>query len=539
MVTSGTISHRDFTLEAVTFMAKIQRALISVSDKTGILDFARKLASIGVKILSTGGTAKVLRDNNISATDVSDHTGFPEMLDGRVKTLHPKIHGGLLGRRDRPEHLKAMMAHGIDPIDLVVVNLYPFESTVFRAGVTLEEAVENIDIGGPSMLRSAAKNFHDVAVVIDPVDYDRVWDELERYGGEMSRETRFSLAAKAFARTAKYDAAISAYLERVLLKPGEEIRFPEVLTLTYEKAQHLRYGENPHQQAAFYRESLPGESTLARARQIHGKEMSFNNYLDAHAALELVREFEVPVAAIIKHNNPCGVAVAEEPRLAYLRAKEADPTSAFGGVIAFNKMVDAETAQEVVATFYEVIIAPEFAPDAKTILSKKKELRLLEVGPIGWAQGGMDFKKVTGGLLLQDRDAGRIDHFKELKVVSQREPSEEEWEALAFAWKVAKHVKSNAIIFARDGQAIGIGAGQMSRIDSVRLAAQRSRVPIPGSVMASDGFFPFRDGIDAAAEYGIRAVIQPGGSIRDEEVIQAANDHRMAMVVTGMRHFRH
>lgn len=519
-------------------MAKIRRALISVSNKEGILDFAQNLAKLGIEILSTGGTAKLLRDGGVPVKDVSEFTGFPEILDGRVKTLHPKIHGALLGIRSKPEHQKQMKDHGIEPIDLVVVNLYPFEQTVSRPGVSFEEAIENIDIGGPAMLRSAAKNHADVAVVVSPRDYGRVLDEIKKTG-EVSAKTRFDLCRTVFLHTARYDSAILAWLDSQV--PDEEkTRFPNILTLQFEKVQNLRYGENPHQQAAFYREYGRKEPAVSHAKQLQGKEMSFNNYLDANSAFELVKEFDEIAAVIVKHNNPCGVATGESLAEAYRRARDCDPVSAFGGVIAFNRMVDLETARELTSTFVEVVIAPEFAPDALEELKKKKDMRLLDIGPqVKGAAEGMDMKKVVGGLIYQDRDLGTIPDIRALRVVTKRKPTDEEYHAMGFAWKVCKHVKSNAIVFAAKDRTIGIGAGQMSRLDSVKIAVMKARSPLKGTVLASDAFFPFRDGLDEAAMAGATAVIQPGGSLKDEEVIKAADEHGMAMIFTGMRHFRH
>ncbi len=519
-------------------MGKITRALISVSHKEGILDFAKGLSKLGIEILSTGGTAKLLRDGGVTVKDVSEFTGFPEMLDGRVKTLHPKVHGGLLGRRNNPEHVKQMKQHGIEPIDLVVVNLYPFEQTVAKPGCTLDEAIENIDIGGPTMLRSAAKNYTDVAVVVSPRDYGRVLEEIQKTG-QVSAKTRFELCRTVFLHTARYDSAISAWLDSQV-PADEKTRFPNILTLQFEKVQNLRYGENPHQQGAFYREFGRKEPSVSNAKQLQGKEMSFNNFLDANSALELAKEYDQTAAVIVKHNNPCGVAMAGSLAEAYRKARDCDPVSAFGGVIAFNRMVDFETAKELTATFVEVIVAPEFAPDALAELKKKKDLRLLDIGPkTTGAPEGMDMKKITGGLIYQDRDLGRIADVKALSVATKRKPTDEEYEALAFAWKVCKHVKSNAIIFSKKDQTIGIGAGQMSRLDSVRIAVMKAQFPLKGTVLASDAFFPFRDGLDEAAKAGVTAVIQPGGSLKDEEVIKAADEHGIAMVMTKMRHFRH
>ena len=519
-------------------MAKVTRALISVSHKDGILDFAKGLEKLGIEILSTGGTAKLLRDGGVKVKDVSEFTGFPEMLDGRVKTLHPKVHGGLLGRRSNPEHMRQWKQHGIEPIDLVVVNLYPFEQTVAKPGCSLEDAIENIDIGGPTMLRSAAKNYTDVAVVVSPRDYGRVLEEIRKTGA-VSLKTRFELCRTVFLHTARYDSAISAWLNNQV--PEEEkTRFPNILTLQLEKVQNLRYGENPHQQGAFYREFGVKEPSVSHAKQLQGKEMSFNNYLDANSALELAKEYAETAAVIVKHNNPCGVAVAAALVDAYRKARDCDPVSAFGGVIAFNRMVDLDTARELTATFVEVVVAPEFAPDALEELKKKKDVRLLDIGSTvrGTAEG-MDLKKVAGGLIYQDRDLGRIADIRTLAVATARKPTDAEYEALAFAWKVCKHVKSNAIVFTAQDRTVGIGAGQMSRLDSVRIAVMKAQSPLKGTVLASDAFFPFRDGLDEAATAGATAVIQPGGSLKDEEVIKAANEHGIAMVMTGMRHFRH
>jgi len=519
-------------------MANVKRALISVSDKHGVLDFAKGLEKLGIEILSTGGTAKALRDGGVNVKDVSEFTGFPEMLDGRVKTLHPKVHGGLLGRRNNPEHVKQMREHGIEPIDLVVVNLYPFEQTVARPECTLDDAIENIDIGGPTMLRSAAKNYTDVAVVVSPRDYGRVLEEIQKHG-EVSAKTRFELCRTVFLHTARYDSAISAWLDSQVPE-AEKTRFPNILTLRFEKAQNLRYGENPHQQGAFYREFGRKEPSVSSAKQIQGKEMSFNNFLDANSALELAKEYDQTAAVIVKHNNPCGVATAHTLVDAYRKARDCDPVSAFGGVIAFNRMVDLETAKELTATFVEVVVAPEFAPDALEELKRKKDVRLLDIGPkvMGMADG-MDLKKIVGGLIYQDRDLGKIADIGKLTVASKRKPTDDEYDGLAFAWKVCKHMKSNAIVFTTKDRTIGIGAGQMNRFDSVRIAVMKARFPLKGTVLASDAFFPFRDGLDEAARAGVTAVIQPGGSLKDEEVIQAANEHNIAMVFTGMRHFRH
>ncbi len=519
-------------------MGKVTRALLSVSHKEGILEFAKELARLGIEILSTGGTAKLLRDGGVPVKDVSEFTGFPEMLDGRVKTLHPKVHGGLLGIRSNPEHVKQMNQHGIQPIDLVVVNLYPFEQTVAKPGVTFEEAIENIDIGGPTMLRSAAKNHKDVAVVVSPRDYSRVLAEIKA-NGEVSAKTKFELCRTVFLHTARYDSAISAWMEKQV-PADEKTRFPNILTLQFEKVQNLRYGENPHQEGAFYREFGVREPCVAHARQLNGKEMSFNNYLDANSALELVKEFGETAAVIVKHNNPCGVATAASLAEAYRRARDCDPVAAFGGVIAFNRMVDAETAKELTATFVEVVVAPEFAPDALDELKKKKDVRVLDIGPqVKGTPEGMDLKRVVGGLIYQDRDLGVIADVKALAVATKRKPTEAEYAALAFAWKVCKHVKSNAIVFTTGDRTVGVGAGQMSRLDSVRIAVLKAQSSLKGTVLASDAFFPFRDGLDEAARAGVTAVIQPGGSLRDEDVIKAADEQGIAMLFTKMRHFRH
>jgi phosphoribosylaminoimidazolecarboxamide formyltransferase/IMP cyclohydrolase len=517
-------------------MASIARALISVSDKTGVVEMARGLASLGAEILSTGGTAKTLRDAGLAVTDVAAYTGSPEILDGRVKTLHPKIHGGLLGRRGVPAHVAQMQEQGIGPIDVVVVNLYPFEATVSKPGCSFAEAIENIDIGGPSMLRSAAKNHEEVLVVVDPADYQRVLEALASEG--VTSGLRRELAMKVFQHTARYDGLIASYLEKQV--QGSETKFPAILSLQFERVETLRYGENPHQQGAFYRERQSHEPSVSRGTILHGKAMSYNNYLDANSALELAKEFSDTAVVIIKHNNPCGVALGATPVEAYVKARETDPISAFGGVLAFNRPVDLAAAKEITSTFVEVVIAPGFAPDALTELKRKKDLRLLDVGPLTEAgQEGYDLKKLVGGLIMQDRDLGRLADVKALPVPTVRRPTEEEYAACRFAWIVCKHVKSNAIVYATSGQTVGIGAGQMSRVDSVKLAGMKAVLPVKGAVMASDAFFPFRDGLDAAAQAGITAVIQPGGSIRDQEVIKAADEHGVAMILTGMRHFRH
>jgi phosphoribosylaminoimidazolecarboxamide formyltransferase/IMP cyclohydrolase len=517
-------------------MASIKRALISVSDKTGVVEMAKGLEALGAQILSTGGSAKVLRDAGVTVTDVAAYTGSPEILDGRVKTLHPKIHGGLLGRRSVPAHVEQMEQQGIGPIDVVVVNLYPFEATIAKPNCRFEEAIENIDIGGPSMLRSAAKNHEDVLVVVDPTDYQRVLDAVK--AGTVSHALRLELAMKVFQHTARYDSLIAGYLERQV--QGGEIKFPRILSLQFELAETLRYGENPHQLGAFYRELNSKEPSVSRGKILHGKAMSYNNFLDANSALELAKEYDDCAVAIIKHNNPCGAALGATPVDAYVKARETDPISAFGGVIAFNRTVDLAAAKEITSTFVEVVIAPGFAADALAELKRKKDLRLLDVGPLTKVkQEGLDLKKLVGGLIVQDRDLGVLTDIRVLPVPTMRKPTDEEYAACAFAWKVCKHVKSNAIIYAKPGQTVGIGAGQMSRVDSVKLAAMKAQMPVKGCVMASDAFFPFRDGLDAAAQAGITAVIQPGGSIRDSEIIKAADEHGLAMILTGMRHFRH
>jgi len=519
----------------------ITRALISVSDKTGIADLARNLHTLGVEILSTGGTAQLLAGAGVPVVEVSDFTGFPEMMDGRVKTLHPKIHGGILGRRDTDAAV--MAANGILPIDLVVVNLYPFEQTVARPDCDLSTAIENIDIGGPTLLRAAAKNHAAVTVVVDSADYPLLLDELRANRNAVSPATRYTLAVKAFEHTARYDGAIANYLGAIDAA-GERAEFPRTLNLQFRRVQAMRYGENPHQRAAFYVEQTPHEASVATARQLQGKELSYNNVADTDAALECVKSFtEGPACVIVKHANPCGVALGAGPLEAYDRAFRTDPTSAFGGIIAFNRPLDAATARAIIERqFVEVIIAPAVEPDALPVLAGKKNVRVLECG--AWTDGPLpmlDFKRVNGGLLVQDRDLGRIS-AKALKVVTRRAPTAREQQDLLFAWRVGKFVKSNAIVYCRDGMTIGVGAGQMSRVYSARVAALKAAdegLRVAGSVMASDAFFPFRDGIDQAAEAGIVAVIQPGGSMRDEEVIAAADEHGIAMVFTGMRHFRH
>ncbi len=524
----------------------IRRALISVSDKTGIVEFAQALAERGVDILSTGGTARLLAEQGIAVTEVSDYTGFPEMMDGRVKTLHPKVHGGVLGRRGQDDDV--MAKHGINPIDMVVVNLYPFAETVAKDGCTLADAVENIDIGGPTMVRSAAKNHKDVTIVVNASDYDRVIAEMDANDKSLTLETRFDLAIAAFEHTAAYDGMIANYFGTMVPSYGEnkegdeESKFPRTFNQQFEKKQDMRYGENSHQAAAFYVEANPQEASVSTARQIQGKALSYNNIADTDAALECVKEFNEPACVIVKHANPCGVALGKDILEAYNRAYQTDPTSAFGGIIAFNQELDAETATAIVERqFVEVIIAPSVSTEAIEVVAAKKNVRLLECGEWSTKTTGFDVKRVNGGLLVQDRDQGMVS-LDDLKVVSKRQPTEEELKDALFCWKVAKYVKSNAIVYAKGDMTIGVGAGQMSRVYSAKIAGIKAAdegLEVAGSVMASDAFFPFRDGIDAAAEAGIKCVIQPGGSMRDDEVIAAADERGMAMIFTGMRHFRH
>ena len=520
-------------------MSVVKRALVSVSNKTGIIDFCRELQDLGITILSTGGTASLLLKQGIRVTDVSDYTGFPEMMDGRVKTLHPKIHGGLLGRSGKDEAI--MKEHGIEAIDLVVVNLYPFEATVSRPDCTLEEAIENIDIGGPTMIRSAAKNHARVGVVVDTADYESVLNELKHNQCSLSDATRFRLAKKVFSHTASYDGAVSNYLGNIV-SDGKYQDFPDTFTMQFRKAQDLRYGENPHQSAAFYRDHNNPAGTLASARQLQGKELSYNNIADTDAALECVLGMEGPACVIVKHANPCGVAESDNILDAYEKAYETDPVSAFGGIIAFNRKLDAETARVIIdRQFVEVIIAPELEEGVLAVTGAKQNIRVMVSGYRDTPIRQLELKRVSGGLLIQDSDSGIIKPA-DLKVVTRRQPTTLELTDLLFSWHVAKFVKSNAIVYGKDRRTIGIGAGQMSRVYSARIAAIKADdggLEVPGSVMASDAFFPFRDGIDSAAKAGIVAVIQPGGSVRDEEVIAAADEHGMAMVFTGMRHFRH
>ena len=516
---------------------KIQRAILSVTDKTGLVEFARKLAAMGVELISTGGTAKLLRDSSIAVKDISELTGFPEMLDGRVKTLHPKVHGGILHRREVASHRSAVAEHGIAPIDMVVVNLYAFEKTAAKPGVPFEDLIENIDIGGPSMIRSAAKNFQDVAVVTSPGDYDAIAEEMAGSGGALSAATKWRLAQKAFSTTAAYDSAIASTLERVSsnghFEFHPEASFPQHLRLSFAKVMDLRYGENPHQKAAMYSDG--SGSGVANGRQIQGKELSYNNIVDLQAAWDLAQEFAETVCAIIKHTNPCGTATGKTLAEAYKKALECDPVAAFGGVIGVNRAVDGEAAEEMAKLFLEVIAAPGFDEAARLKFAGKKNLRLVE---ISHAAQKWVLKNVSGGILVQDADARPLQE-DDLKVVTKRPPTAEEKRALLFAWRVCKHVKSNAILYARDGQTVGVGAGQMSRVDSCKIGAMKAVLPLKGTVAASDAFFPFPDGVEEIARVGATAIIQPGGSVRDQEVIEAADRLGLAMIFTGVRHFRH
>lgn len=546
-------------------LKKITRALISVSDKTGLAEFAKKLAAYDVELVSTGGTAKLLREAGLAVRDVSDLTGFPEMLDGRVKTLHPKVHGGLLGIRDNADHQAKMQEHGIQPIDLVVVNLYPFRQTIQKPDVTMEDAIENIDIGGPAMIRSASKNHHDVAVVVDPKDYDLVAAMLDAHQGALPYVVRYQLALTAFRHTSAYDKEIARFLwSRQPANPevalGDSVKaqqdMPEEIELNLHKAMGLRYGENPHQKAALYKLAGSDEHGVATAEQLQGKELSYNNLLDTDAAWELVMEIHhlhlrehrakgavsaenLPqTCAIIKHTNPCGVGVSNSPLDAFQRAKATDPVSAFGGIIAFSGTVDEATAKEIAEMFAEVIIAPDFTAEAKKVLSAKKNLRVLRMGENPRISTHLELRRISGGVLVQERDAELLDEEK-FEIVTERKPTPSELRGLRFAWAICKHVKSNAIVYSAEHQLVGVGAGQMSRVDSVKLGASKAQLPLTGTVLASDAFFPFRDGLDEAAKHGITAVIQPGGSVRDKEVIEAANEHGIAMVFAGMRHFKH
>ena len=516
-----------------------RQALISVSDKSGAAQLARALHACGIGILSTGGTAKLLREAGVPVVEIGDYTGFPEMLDGRVKTLHPKVHAGILARRDLPAHMQAMTRANLATIDLVIVNLYPFVQTISGAGCTLEQAIENIDIGGPTMVRAAAKNWQHVVVVTDPADYPALIAEMQSANGAISVETRYRLARKAFSHTAAYDGAISDYLTATDIN-GARHAFPGQINMSFAKIQDLRYGENPHQQAAFYRDldAVPG--ALSNYRQLQGKELSYNNIADADAAWECVKTFEQPACVIIKHANPCGVAVADGTAQAYRRAFKTDPTSAFGGIIAFNREIDLETAEAVSQQFMEVLIAPRIAAEAASALAKKTNVRVLEV-PIERGANRYDTKRIGGGLLVQTPDTMNV-QISDMRIVTKKQPAPRQLSDLLFAWRVAKFVKSNAIVFCGDGMTLGVGAGQMSRVDSARIAsikAENAGLSLKGSVVASDAFFPFRDGVDVVAKAGAAAIIQPGGSVRDDEVIAAADEHGVAMVLTGVRHFRH
>lgn len=525
-------------------MPPIRRAILSVTDKSGLVEFARKLAAMQVELVSTGGTAKLLRESGINVKDISELTGFPEMMDGRLKTLHPKVHGGILHVRENSEHVAAARKHGIEPVDMVVVNLYAFEQTAARSGVKFGELIENIDIGGPAMVRSAAKNFRDVAIVTSPEDYPKIADEMSSSGASLSLETRWRLAQKAFAVTAAYDSAISATLERVELPANSEeparfgdsgalAEFPDVLRLSFNKLADLRYGENPHQRAAVYSDG--SKTGIANARQLQGKELSYNNLVDLQAAWDLAQDFDETFCAIIKHTNPAGAATGKDLRDAYLKALEVDPVSAFGGVIGVTRPVNGAAAEEIAKLFVEAIAAPSFDPAARERFAAKKNLRLLEVTP---ALAGVALKQISGGMLVQDPDIKPIAE-SDVKVVSRRQPTGQEMRALLFAWKVCKHVKSNAILYAREGQIVGVGAGQMSRVDSCKIGAMKAVLPLQGTVAASDAFFPFPDGVEEIARAGATAIIQPGGSVRDSEVIATADKQNLAMVLTGVRHFRH
>ncbi len=523
----------------------IRRALLSVSDKAGIVEFAKALSNRGIELLSTGGTARLLAEAGLNVTEVSDYTGFPEMMDGRVKTLHPKVHGGILGRRGQDNEV--MEQHQIAPIDMVVVNLYPFAQTVAKPDCSLEDAVENIDIGGPTMVRSAAKNHKDVAIVVNAQDYNKIIEEMDNHQNSLTQPTRFDLAIKAFEHTAAYDSMIANYFGKLVPayygdNDQPSGKFPRTLNLNFIKKQDMRYGENSHQDAAFYIEEKITEASVATATQLQGKALSYNNIADTDAALECVKTFAEPACVIVKHANPCGVAIGTDIRTAYDRAFKTDPTSAFGGIIAFNRELDADTAKVIIERqFVEVIIAPSINKEALPILATKQNVRVLSCGEWNSSVAGLDFKRVNGGLLVQDRDLGMVTEA-ELQVVSKRQPTEQEMQDALFCWKVAKFVKSNAIVYAKDNMTVGIGAGQMSRVYSAKIAGIKAGdegLEVQGCAMASDAFFPFRDGIDAAASVGVTCVIQPGGSIRDDEVIAAADEHGIAMIFTGMRHFRH
>ena len=518
-------------------MKSVKRALISVSDKTGVLEFAQRLHGLGIEILSTGGTSALLTKYGVPVKQVSDYTGFPEMMDGRIKTLHPKVHGGILGRRDVEGHRQSMKEHNIDPIDLVVINLYPFENTIAKEDCLLADAIENIDIGGPAMIRSAAKNFDDVAVVVSSTEYSTILEEIEASGGIVSQKTRMRLSRDAYAHTARYDSLITRYLSDQL---EDKEGFAPIFLLPFEKIQGLRYGENPHQLAAFYRDPDANSHDIVSAQKIQGKELSFNNIIDLEAAWQLAKDFKSGSAVVIKHTNPSGVAVGDKQLEIFIKARETDPVSAFGGIIGFNRKVGADTAEEILKNFVEAVIAPDYDKEALKLFSGKKNIRIMkmleETSVV--ERRVFDLKRVGGGLLVQDKDVISHDPAT-LKIVSKKQPDSKEMDDLLFAWIVAKHVKSNAIVYARDGEALGIGAGQMSRVDSSRLAVEKARQNLKGCVMASDAFFPFRDSIDTAAKSGVSAIIQPGGSIRDEEVIEAADEHGMSMVFTSIRHFKH
>ncbi len=517
-------------------MPHIKKALVSVTDKTGLVDFCRELVSMGVEILSTGGTAKILRDQNIPVTDVSQYTGFPEALDGRLKTLHPKIEGGILGIRKNPAHQQQMKQLGIEAIDLVVVNLYDFEKAASKEEALLEEMIEHIDIGGPTMLRAGAKNYQDVTVVIDPQDYQAIISEMKQNKGQVDPKTNFRLAVKVFEATARYDSMIASRLSFGLEPPQP---FPRTLILRFEKIQTLRYGENPHQLAAYYREHSLLRGALTGANQLHGKELSYNNILDCDASLQCVAEFNEPACVIVKHTNPCGAALGENLKEAFIQARDGDPVSSFGGIVAVNRRMDQETARALGETFFECVVAPGYDDQALSLLRAKKNLRLLSLKEMPVLKSwDLQYHRVSGGLLVQENDAHNI-NLSSCPVPTQRKPTAEELEELAFAWKLVKHVKSNAIVLTKNQQLIGVGAGQMSRVDSVKLAVSKSRIALEGAVMASDAFFPFRDGLDQAAQAGIKAVIQPGGSVKDAEVIASADEYGIAMVFTGTRHFRH
>ena len=520
-------------------MNKIKRVIISVSDKEGISNFATGLQDFDVEILSTGGTAKHLRDAGVKVMDISEYTGSPEILDGRVKTLHPKIYGGVLALRDNDTHLQQMAENKIEPIDMIVVNLYPFEEIIKKEDVDLMEAIENIDIGGPTMLRAAAKNYQYVTIVTHPEDYKELLKELKKNKGSISPDTNFRLAVKAFSYVSRYDAAISNFLGAID-ENGEHTKFPPSLTIHMDKKMKLRYGENPHQEGSFYVQSGFEEPCISNSTQLQGKELSLNNIYDTDAALEVVKDFSETVCVVVKHNNPCGVATDESVLEAFLKAKACDPVSSYGGIVAFNREVDEATASELAGMFLEVVIAPGFSEKALEVLSSKRNLRVMKTPELPLkSNAGLDFKKVIGGALIQDRDTGIDKDFDNMKVLTKRKPTDEELSALKFGWKVCKHVKSNAIVFAREGQTVGIGAGQMSRVDSVKIATIKAELPTKGTVLASDAFFPFRDGVDEAAKAGITAIVQPGGSIRDQEIIDACDEHGIAMVFTGFRHFKH